>query len=1065
MGVANVADGLNAAQLNVNVTNRRMPFTQGAFESGRDVVTTATTHIRPFMSGDGHFIETPRVLWGPAEIGARSEPGENGVPPPRGILRQMAHLGSHVVYIDGRPPSEVVNREGDLPIVEVAVPAERASEQFLNVSVGDVLEVSPGQAEFGRVLAVVTGAFEPVDLRAPFWAGLGEEILAPSPAETDRPSPLPMFLRGDAIWRITEGGPISVGTGRWLVYLDQEALASTLTADVIEGITAFQEDVERAIPRAPVSTGPKSAYESLERRSVFAQAPTYLMGALLVSVAVYYLLLVSSMLAERRTQDIGMLRSRGVSTRQLGVLYSLEALPLIGLPVVMGPFVAMAILSQLGKIGAYRDITGGGALPVELSWAPFAWSTAGGLVALAVLIVPALTRARGNIVAEKQASARPARPPVIQRYFFDLGILALGGLILWELGTQRTIVIADESGRQSADLSALFGPVMILLAAALLFLRLFPWLMKTGSAVLGRVGPVWAAMGFWRLSRNPYQYAWAILLLVLASGLGVLAATLASTLERSSEERIAYATASDFHVRDVAVEGGSDGQTMGELRAIPGVQDAAIALETRGSFGTTGGGHAFQVFAVDPQAYGDIVWFRDDFASRDLPSLLKSVYVPGRAEPLRLEGQPRRISAWAKADPPTENLFLWVVLRDGEDRLITLTLGPIQGPDWARQAAEFDERGTPPFRLDSILVFQPSSDDGGAITTVQIDDLTVDFEAGGQARSQVLVPFESVEDWTVLPTSEGLDSKFSTAGEPSALGPHAGRSVGELRLGRGTDSGVRGIYRSLGTEAIPVVADRRFMAATETAPGMTFVARVLGVFTPFRIVSTATYFPPLDPDRGGFLVADYAALTDFFRFRGEYVPADSQQVYFDVADDRSEDGIVRRVREVAGVDPLSPVVDRERLRVQALIDPLAVAGWRGMAVVTIAGTLAIVAAGYATYLSQYFRRAEMEAAFLKVLGLSRRAFFGLVALEHVTVGVVGLLIGTVAGLAMAQIAVDSVAHTEAGGKLLPPFVLTTEWAPVALIFAGIGLVALFLVGNMLRAFGRLALSRFARMGE
>ena len=65
---------------------------------------------------------------------------------------------------------------------------------------------------------------------------------------------------------------------------------------------------------------------------------------------------------------------------------------------------------------------------------------------------------------------------------------------------------------------------------------------------LSRAYPVWVSMAIWRMARNPLQYSWLVLLIVMVTGLGVLATTVGGTLDRSYEERILYETGADLRV-------------------------------------------------------------------------------------------------------------------------------------------------------------------------------------------------------------------------------------------------------------------------------------------------------------------------------------------------------------------------------------------------------------------------------------------------------------------------------------------------------------------------------------
>ena len=110
--------------------------------------------------------------------------------------------------------------------------------------------------------------------------------------------------------------------------------------------------------------------------------------------------------------------------------------------------------------------------------------------------------------------------------------------------------------------------------------------------------------------------------------------------------------------------------------------------------------------------------------------------------------------------------------------------------------------------------------------------------------------------------------------------------------------------------------------------------------------------------------------------------------------------------------------------------------------------------GYVTYLLAFADRSRAEMGFLQSLGLSRLQTVGLVSLEHLVILVVGLGLGSWAGFRMSTLMVESVAVTENGAPVVPPFILTTDWGfmlPIYAILVGIFVVALlWLARSMLR---------------
>ena len=111
------------------------------------------------------------------------------------------------------------------------------------------------------------------------------------------------------------------------------------------------------------------------------------------------------------------------------------------------------------------------------------------------------------------------------------------------------------------------------------------------------------------------------------------------------------------------------------------------------------------------------------------------------------------------------------------------------------------------------------------------------------------------------------------------------------------------------------------------------------------------------------------------------------------------------------------------------------------------------ASGCATYMLAFSGRGRTEAGFMRSLGMSRRQLSGLLSLEHVVVVVMGLSLGTWSGIEMSRRMVASVAVTDQGDAVLPPFSLITDWAlmgPIYVVLLVVFGVALYALDRSMR---------------
>jgi len=109
---------------------------------------------------------------------------------------------------------------------------------------------------------------------------------------------------------------------------------------------------------------------------------------------------------------------------------------------------------------------------------------------------------------------------------------------------------------------------------------------------------------------------------MMAASVGMFAASFIGTLERSYSERAANSVGSD-----VRLEGLYDWYTAKDTlierySSVPGVEDLSVAYRGTGTIEGVFSQVNFTMFAIDPESFGQVAWYRDDFSEKPLPELM-----------------------------------------------------------------------------------------------------------------------------------------------------------------------------------------------------------------------------------------------------------------------------------------------------------------------------------------------------------------------------------------------------------------------------------------------------------
>ncbi|MCZ6538890.1 MAG: ABC transporter permease [Chloroflexi bacterium] len=1044
---------------NIHVTTSWVPLTeQDRLRSDQSVFSAVESHLGELVIDSARYTKSRLHWWGPLGRPLRTDELAS-----QSSFQYIEDLDDHVEYVTGKAPTDSTSEIDGETVIEVAIYHDRA--ELLQIKFGEVIDSQPIDRGTGNIRARVTGTFKKIHPDELYWMGFGLAFL--SPDIEGREQPLIMFPTRNSMFatvaRENAGLP---ATFDWFLFTDPVVLAD-MTIDELE--IAFENlmaDLEDALARPFVITEMIARVDSMKQRALFGSIPLLLMALLILACVGFYLTMAAGLLARRRINGYMMMQSRGFNIRQQLKIHAIES-AIVAVPAALiAPLVSFVVIGALGYLPAYRAITGGSAMPVELAVSGWIWSFGASIGTMVLITTASSFWDRSSLAASRSSDARPVSAPWFQRYYVDAFLVGLSGILWWELGARSGVVVAERRGEFVPDLSLLAAPVLIVVAGSLVALRIFPVLTRIAAQVGTRSNSVAVGFGLASVARRPYFHGWPMLAFALAISTGIVAGSVVSTLERSTSEQVLYSTGADIHVTTTGSTGQVDREHLERVRNLGPIDLASPALRTTSVVGTTSIGTRFTLFAIDPIDFQQVAWFRDDFSNSDttITQLVDRLAVRVLPDAIVLPPNTTEISIWATSSPVIPNHEFWIVVRDGIGDSHTISLGEFKG-GWSLESAKIPGF-VEPIEITSIQTFLTVGPDSAAPVEVLIDDL---IATTGDGSKHMVIDFDSPGLWKGLPTAEGEDTGFTITAEPQNVSGivegDAGGGVGSISLGRGSNQGVRGIYRRAVDRPIPLIASEGFMNRTSAGLRRPFVINVEGGLVPVEVIESISYFPTLDPARGPFAVADINAIIDFVELRGrKKVTPNEMFASLRVTDSQAAEPAADIVQSVRKIFRLAYVESRAQRTNDTFVDPVAVAGWRGMSVVATIVAAVIVLMAYAIFLAAYALRTKGESALVLALGVSRRDYWVSIIAELSPAIVIGALVGLATGFAVSSLMVGSMAHTGTGERLLPPFLLQTDWTlPLVTIGA---IFTIFLVGvtNSARSFHGIQIARIAREG-
>ena len=999
------------------------------------------------------------------EPGKEQAAGEDNA---RGFFWFLDGIESHVTVLPGGSLPTTApqpSADGEPLLIEALIPHEAAL--LFDVGVGDRMSAVPHWVDVTPYASVViSGIYVRTDPDLPIWR-LYDRLLDSFASGSFRSMP---FLLSERSLLTGLGGSFQDmdSSYGWLLSVDSSRLNAGNSTHTRQSVVGMSQGLSGALLSYRQDTELDQALGDYDRRLLFSKLQMFVVLILIAVVVLYYVVTLSSLVAEQRKSEIGLLQGRGATERQILTVFVLEGATIAVLAMALAPFLAALAVGLLGYTPAFSDLSGGTRLPITMTRGAFIMSALGGVLSFGALMIPAFQMSRSTVSQGRQQAARPSHLSTFQRYYLDVMLLIVGIVLFRQLSEQGSLAARDLLGDVVVNQALLAVPALILVAAAIVLLRLFPLVMSLAGRALAPYLPPGIVIGLWQMARNPTHYARLALLLILMAGLGIFTASFGGTLQRSFEERVLYETGADIRLTRLTLNNRGPTRPLVELyEEMDGVVAAAPVLRQPGSDLTIGRGErSFEALSVDSTRFADVAWFRDDFADTPLPELMSMI---GSREPaigIPVPENARSIQVTLKSDRVYPTVGVAARLRDANGRYFTYRLGFLESSDWqvysvdlfGGRRAWFGLRPARPLTLVSIVVGETDTERGLSSGSVLIDTIRARLSSGETA---VLETFEDVDGWHALRESREakLDrvrgSEVSSGDEGSLMFAWSG----------GSANVAHGIFPSANHQPIPVVASSSFVRATGHTVGDVIEVSMGGRRLQVEIRDTVEFFPTLDTYSESFLIADLDTLMSYANLgmaRGEVTPNEMWLATNVTGEERAD--LIERFNR-GDPFPTGDVMDTKANLTVAEVDPLVLAGWRALLLIAFGSILVLSSLGFLVHAYISFRNRELQFALMRTMGFTTRQLVSLMWLEQALVIAVGMALGTWMGGGLGATIMPLLGHDDKGAQVLPPFAIDVGWSNLLFTYFAMSLIFTAIILGVIWFIRRMSLSNVLRLGD
>ena len=487
----------------------------------------------------------------------------------------------------------------------------------MGVLPGEKFRVAPTAAQPGLEVEIV-GLWRARDPDDTFWF---------RPPDISMKEAL-FVRRADYLQRVQ---PMVAGGSRfasWRISLDDSTLNPAYAAAYARGFEKGMTIIGKYLPGANLDVSPLDPLKDFVQRQTTLTVLLLSMNVPAIGFLLYFLVLISGIIARSQQRETSVLVSRGAGTVRVLWLVLVEEWLLFVLGVPLGLGAGMLIARGMGYTDSFLDFTLRDALPVSLQGVDI-WLIVAALgLAFIARLLPAVQAARASIVEYETTYARPDKGPLWRRAYLDFLLIVPTVYAYQQLGQQEAFALMaqEDASELYSDPLLILAPALVILTASLLIMRLFSPLMNLLDKLASLLPGTVFHLALRQLGRQGHSYLNPLLLVIICLGLGIYTHSLAASVDEWLVDRIKYQAGGDFRFLPIK-EGVSGGGWTPELSWFAGRFDAQSAVRV-GNYGlrieglTTRRGQSRRMIGVDRAEFASVAWFRSDFADDSLGGLM-----------------------------------------------------------------------------------------------------------------------------------------------------------------------------------------------------------------------------------------------------------------------------------------------------------------------------------------------------------------------------------------------------------------------------------------------------------
>ena len=440
----------------------------------------------------------------------------------------------------------------------------------------------------------------------------------------------------------------------WYYNLDTTRVDVNNLDELVNGMNKVLTDISNnpVAPPAVIETqsfGPVNTLTSYRNYISVVRIPATSLWLLLIGMVLYFVSVMTDIFIDRKADAIAILRSRGANRSQIFSSFVAQSIWLGLVALIIGPILAVLVVRFFAQQTLAPSDQGALNLltldPAQVATGLLETALIAVIVAILAMVFSIYRATRMDVLSLRREAARSTRRSLWQRIGLDMiaAIIALVGygFSLYVTGPNilstriRVLVLAPMT---------IVGAVFFVLGATLLFLRVFPAVLRGFAWLAARGRSAAPVLALAQMARAPRQAVRTTMLLALATAFTIFALVFNASQAQRISDVAGYQVGADFSGK---ISGSATAAKSSSYAQLPGILGASVGYDSSERAAQNGVDISVEVRAVDANTFAQTANWTAQDSAQSLSSLMAQL-VAQRATATQTQVIPAIVdsSAW-----------------------------------------------------------------------------------------------------------------------------------------------------------------------------------------------------------------------------------------------------------------------------------------------------------------------------------------------------------------------------------------------------------------------------------